>query len=238
MTSEDTDRHRDHQPIVGAAVVDARHDHSADRRRDDGEKADPQERGRVQGRKLRADVVEIERRARVERRDAVGEHQHQPTASSATDTYVTTISRRPATRSAVTCWDRRAAARSKPVTASDSLEHLERSEEQDDDEQQAQVADVDPVGDARPGRRPDEDTDRRGAGDVRVDAAADEIDDRAGGGRDADHHVARRCRDLERDAHREVHQRHLDDPATDAEQRRHDARERRADDARSARLRT
>ena len=39
----------------------------------------------------------------------------------------------------------------------------------------------------------------------------------------ADHHVAGRGRDLERDAHHEVHHRHLDDPAADAQERRDDA---------------
>ena len=46
------------------------------------------------------------------------------------------------------------------------------------------------------------------------------VDDRAGDGRDADHQVAGRGRDAQRHAHRQVHQRHLDDPAADAEERR------------------
>ena len=59
-----------------------------------------------------------------------------------------------------------------------------------------------------------------------VDAAVDQVDDRAGRRGDADHHVARRGGDPERDAHRQVHQRHLDDPAADPEQRGDDARRR------------
>ena len=67
-----------------------------------------------------------------------------------------------------------------------------------------------------------------GAGDERVDHAAREVDDRAGRRGDADHQVARRGRDPQRDAHHEVHDRHLDDPAADPQQRRDDARARRS----------
>ena len=82
------------------------------------------------------------------------------------------------------------------------------------------IAQVDPVTEPRPDGRAEEDADRGRARDVRVDATADEVDDRAGRRGDADHHVARRGRDAERDAHRQVHQRHLDDPAADPEQGR------------------
>ena len=126
------------------------------------------------------------------------------------------MSRRPLSRSATGACD---AAHPRP-----RREHLDGEVDQHDDEQEAKDAQVDPVAETRPGRRAEEDPDGGRARDVRVDAAADEVDDRAGGRGDADHHVARRRGDTERDAHREVHQRHLDDPAADPEQGRQQSR--------------
>ena len=88
---------------------------------------------------------------------------------------------------------------------------------------------VDPVGDPRADRRPEEDADRRRAGDVRIDLATDQVDERARGRRDADHQVARGGGDVQRDAHRDVHDRHLDDPAADPEEGRGHARPGRSD---------
>ena len=85
--------------------------------------------------------------------------------------------------------------------------HLEPGVRQDDHEQPAQVADLDPVCAARPDRRPDEDAQRDRPGDVRVDLAAQKVDHGALRRGDADHQVAGRGRGAQRNAHEQVHRR-------------------------------
>ena len=59
------------------AIGHRRHDHPADRRGDDGQQPEPQEAGRIEGDELGAERGEVERRAGVERRDPVRDHQRE-----------------------------------------------------------------------------------------------------------------------------------------------------------------
>ena len=65
---------------------------------------------------------------------------------------------------------------------------------------------------------PSQDAGGHRRGDERIDVAAGEIDARAGGGGDADHEVAGRGRDLDRQPHRQVHRRDLHALRADAQQ--------------------
>ena len=78
--------------------------------------------------------------------------------------------------------------------------------------------------DSRPKGRPQEDPQGGRRGDVRIDPATQQVDDRARGRGDADHEIARGGGDPQRHTHHEVHQRHLDDPAADPQQRRDEPR--------------
>ena len=142
-----------------------------------------------------------------------------PTPRSATETYVPNVRRRAIERSRSAgrprCWS---------AVKQGSLEHLPGSVKQDRDEEPSQDLDVDPVGDPRTEARAEEHTDRGRRRDVGVDAAAEQVDDRARRRRDADHQVARRRGDAERHAHDDVHHGHLDEPATDPQERGRDPR--------------
>ena len=79
---------------------------------------------------------------------------------------------------------------------------------------------------------------RRRSREVGVDLAAQQVDHRGRRGGDPDHHVAGRGGDLERDAHRHVHHRDLDDPAADARAGRTPGPRRRRRTSRSAAARS
>ncbi len=92
-----------------------------------------------------------------------------------------------------------------------------------DDEDVPDQGVVQPAHDTRADHRADEDPGRDGPGDERVDVAAREIQPRAGGGGDADHEIARRGGDLDRQAHGQVHRRYLQHARADAQQPAHHA---------------
>src|SRR6188508_560035 len=73
---EDPKGDRDHQPVRLAGVGDPGHDHPTDGRRDDGQQAEPQERGGVERDELAAERRQVKTGAAAERRDPVGDHQH------------------------------------------------------------------------------------------------------------------------------------------------------------------
>src|SRR6202043_905106 len=88
-------------------------------------------------------------------------------------------------------------------------DHFDRQESNNDREYDAQHARLGASEKTAPDERPDENTEHDGHGKARIDVAAVQINAGAGSRSDADHEIAGRCGNLERQAHGAVHRQDL-----------------------------